>query len=83
MALFFSNIQETFGAFMKGKGTDGKAFGAPANGSSRQATTKKDAIGRIAITIILLALAAWLLNDDKKSQMASTIIGAAIGYWLK
>jgi len=41
------------------------------------------AIGRIIITILLLALASGLLFYLQKDSIGELIIGAVIGYWLK
>jgi len=46
-------------------------------------TPRTQAIGRIVITILLLALATGLLFYLEKDSIGELIIGAVIGYWLK
>jgi hypothetical protein len=50
-------------------------------GEGQENATK--AWGRIIVSIFLLAIAAFCLAAEKNTNVASTIIGALIGYWVK
>lgn len=62
-------------------------FGTTVKETTRGLTSTKpertQAIGRIVITILLLALATGLLFVLQKDSIGELIIGAVIGYWLK
>lgn len=46
-------------------------------------TERTMAIGRLVVTILLLALATGLMFYLQKDSIGELIIGAIIGYWLK
>ncbi|WP_367392641.1 hypothetical protein [Lewinella sp. LCG006] len=49
--------------------------------------TKYEALARIGITILLLFIALYLFKssdlENNYSEIASTIIGAIVGYWFR
>jgi len=49
----------------------------------KSSTERTMAIGRLVITILLLALATGLMFYLEKDSIGELIIGAVIGYWLK
>lgn len=75
--LFGSTIKETIDAF------EGVKFGGEQASASK--VDRQKAIMRIIISLLLFGLAVALIFalDGKQDELASTIIGGIIGYWLK
>jgi len=74
--LFGTTLEETRQAFTR----------PTAGGRNTQAGSKDDRIKswvRIILTFLLLGLSIWLFQADKSKEVASSIIGAILGYWLK
>ncbi len=72
--LFGQTIRETKDAFKR-----------PHLGSNQPAASSEDrikVIGRIIVSCLLLLLTVYLYMI-KKTDVAGTIIGALIGYWVK
>jgi len=61
----------------------GTTFKETSDGLKATNPERTKAIGRIIITILLLALATGLLFYLQKDSIGELIIGAVIGYWLK
>ena len=74
--LFGTTLEETRNAFTRPN----------AGGSNTKAGSKDDRMKswvRIVITFVLLFVSIWFFQTDKNKEVASSIIGAIIGYWLK
>ncbi|HEY8928502.1 MAG TPA: hypothetical protein VIM55_04905 [Mucilaginibacter sp.] len=85
MPSFFTNISETYKALAgTQERSHSKTFGAgSATSSTGKGVSKPEAAFRLVVTVLLLGIAVFLLTGDPKSQLASGMIGAVMGYWLK
>ena len=73
--LFGTTIKETVEAFRPAH-LDGGQSESPQE-------DRVKAIGRLAVTLILLVFAIVLIFRTDSNDLGNTIIGAVMGYWLK
>jgi len=73
--LFGTTIRETLWAF------EPVHMGSEQSAGSKSDKTK--AIGRIIVTVLLIASAIYLISTNTNKELGITIISAVIGYWLK